>query len=174
MLSAIGGGIVGAVLLERMRREPAKAPPATDKATTERTPPGRIAFPMKNECTRTQPSDVVDMPRRISLHALFDIDYTKSVLGPFRERHVYDFSCDLDEKTCNGATLSLRHIDKGEPLGTFDLGPTIDANVVSVAGDVITIKWGPLRQFVVDFGSKEVTYTESNDTTYGRAVSRCE
>lgn len=134
-----------------------------DRARPDAPAPRRLSA--KTECIRSADA--------FAFHVLLEVDYTKSSLGAYRSRQMYSVTCRKDEKTCDGAQLRLDNADKGQPLGFFDLGSVSGARVTAGVGDVYTVQWGPLRQFVVDFGAGMVTFTESNDYTYGRGMVRC-
>ena len=129
-----------------------------------KTPP-RKQVTAKTLCSRSEEAIIV--------HAIFDVAYTKISYGPPRTiRQLYSFACRPDG-TCKGQIFDLNNVDDGKPITAMDIGTMEGAEVVSVAGDIAVVRWGPLRTFTIDFERKEVTYVESNDSTYGRATVRC-
>lgn len=161
----MGGGVFGAVVATRLRPSGASVALAPNEAAT-RARDGRTSVTVRNECIRGATS--------IGLLAEYDVDYTESSMGAYRSRQVYSFTCSLTERTCTGAILQLDHVDKALPLTFFDLGSAQEARVVSIVGDVATLQWGPLRQFVIDFARGETTFTESGPGTNGRGSARCD
>lgn len=121
------------------------------------------ALTVKNTCVATD-----DM---LTMHALFDVNYTKATDGPYRSRQVFSLACQKDD--CAGVWLRLGNVDKGRPLEALDVVVVDGASVASRTGDVVTIKWGPLRLFTIDFARGVVSYVESGDGLYGRAETKC-
>ena len=126
------------------------------------------ALTVKNTCVATD-----DM---LTMHALFDVNYTKATDGPYRSlravgdgledgsRQVFSLACQKDD--CAGVWLRLGNVDKGRPLEALDVVVVDGASVASRTGDVVTIKWGPLRLFTIDFARGVVSYVESGDGLY--------
>lgn len=132
------------------------------EASAKGAPSKRVTA--KTQCIRTDD--------RIAVHAIFDVAYSKSSMGPFKSRQLYSFTCRNDG-TCEGQRLDLGNIDAGRPISFLDIGAMEGTEVISAVGDVFTVKWGPLRQFTIDFAKKEAVYVESNESTYGRATVKC-
>jgi hypothetical protein len=111
---------------------------------------------------------------RLSFQALIPITYAKIAAGDRESKQLYQFDCSVSNHWCEGLLLRTSGIEQGKPIGAFDLGRAEGAEVISVTGDVIVIKWGIYRTFTVDLAIGRVTYVESGEGLAGPVEGRGE
>jgi hypothetical protein len=152
----------------RATREPANAREPTCNSPIER--PGTAPrFVSRDQC-------IFD-GNRFSFHALIPIHYSKGTDNA-DSRQLYQFDCHLESNQCEGLLLRVDKIERGQPIGMFDLSRAQAAEIISATGSVITIKWGIFRTFTVDLERGLVTYSESGKglrgPIEGRGEAKCE
>jgi hypothetical protein len=124
----------------------------------------------KNECIRFE--------GKVAVHALFSVRYAEHPDEP-DSRQIYSILCDQTTKACVGQTLRLGAATKPVTIGILDIGAMDEARIIAETGNVVTIKWGPLRTFTADFSTGEIAFVESGEGlitghTEGRAVAHCD
>lgn len=107
-----------------------------------------------------------------SVHVLIPVHYTKP--NAMDSRHVYQFTCKLQSRSCSGAWLRLDEVDKGEPLSALALNRMDDASLVAMTGTVATVEWDGMNVFTIDLARGVVTYVYSTPTVSGSTEARGE
>jgi hypothetical protein len=140
-------------------------------ACGETKAPAGVRVTSRNECMFS--GDL----QKLVFQALIPIHYTKGVDEPY-SRQLYQLECSLKDNECDGVLLLVDVIDRGESIGMLSFGRVIGAEVLSVTGKIITIRWGVFRTFTVDFERSLVTYAESGEgmrgPIEGRGEVKCE
>lgn len=108
---------------------------------------------------------------KVFVHVLIRANYTR---GPLKtSRDLWQFSCSIFDRSCKGVSLALDNLDRGHAITMMDLNTPEGAEVESVVGNVVTLRWGPWRTFTVDFSRGRVSYDESGPTSEGKGEANC-
>lgn len=89
------------------------------------------------------------------------------------ETILWQLTCKLATSTCEGLKLNLTNVVTDGTVDLFDVGTVDDARVIARTASVATVKFGPWRQFTIDFERGAVSYVESGPTTEGRGEAKC-
>lgn len=128
---------------------------------------GRCAVEVASACIRS------DQPQRLLLHVAITAHYTKGAEAR-DTKTLWQINCDLSDNQCNGVTVDLDKIERGQPLGVFGIGQVEGAEIASAVGSVYVIKWGVYRTFTVDLDRNVVTFVESGEGMRGPIEGRGE
>jgi hypothetical protein len=143
---------------------PEGASPPVASAAVRTAAPAAAPLQVEARCRVT--------PEEVSIHVPIVVSYTGTAARG-SSRTLWSLTCNRKTKRCDGAHLSLDHVERGDGIVNGDLEPSPDATLTSSIGAQHVIRLSS-RTFTVDTATGKVGYVESAPGLEGHGESACQ